>query len=138
MAAISRPGKLRREVSDTQKTNFPNDALFRLADKSEGDARAGLRPFRAVWSRDSDSTVRFDSAQDWGVIFWLPLVLLGLVEAVRLGRDHFAPVSRRLVLALVVWAVVRRGWWSPSICRWHGTAICFRFKAATPCWPRWL
>ena len=46
----------------------------------------GFGRFGLFGPSESDSTVRFDLRQDWGVILWLPLVLSVSSRSVRLGR----------------------------------------------------
>jgi len=96
--------KLRGEFSDRQKVNFPNDALFTIAEKTKVVVVQGFGRFGPLGESQSDSTVRFDCRQDWGSILWAPLVLLGLVESIRLGRGQYRSGRPPTGAALALWA----------------------------------
>jgi len=98
--------RLRGDVSAEQKITFPNDALFTLAEKTKVLVVQGFGRFGPFGPSDSLSTVRFDLRQDWGLILWAPLVLLGLVESVRLGRAQFQTGQPPTAAALVAWTVL--------------------------------
>ncbi len=98
--------KFRRELSDGQKVRYPNDALFTHAERTKVMLVQGFGRFGPFGPSDSKSTVRFDLGQDWGMIFWVPLVLLGLLETVRLGRAQFQSGQPPTAAALVVWILL--------------------------------
>ena len=98
--------KHRFELSEKQKINFPKDALFTSSDKTEVFAVQGFGRFGLLGPTQSDSTVRFDRRQDWGVILWAPLVFYGLVTSIRLGMSQYRTGQPPTALALAVWAVV--------------------------------
>ena len=75
----------RLEVSETQKRNYPNDALRRLPEKAGVILVQGFGRFGPFGPRAANSEIRYDLRQDWGVFFWLPLVCFGFYQAVRLG-----------------------------------------------------
>ncbi len=54
----------------------------------------------------SDSRVRYDLRQDWGLIVWAPLVLIGLVQSFRLGRRQFRAGEAPTAAALILWAAI--------------------------------
>ena len=115
--------KRRLQSSQDQKINFPHNALLTSLDKSLVLGVQGFGRFGLLGPQKSDSTVRFDRRQDWGVILWGPLVLYGLIEAVRLGLGQFARAGRRprwLWPCGPSW----RGAWCWPICRWPGTGTC--------------
>ena len=51
----------------------------------------------------SDSRVRYDVRQDWGLVLWAPLVLTGLVQSFRLGRQQFRAGEPPTAIALILW-----------------------------------
>ena len=76
----------RVKVSAGAKLNFPNDALTMPFEKIEAVAVQGFGRFGPFGPRGrTDSTIRFDWAQDRGALAWLPMVALGLVAACRRG-----------------------------------------------------
>jgi hypothetical protein len=95
---------IRLEISEGQKINFPDDALFDLPEKTRVVLMQGFGRFGPFGPRSADSTVRYDFTQDWGMFLWLPLVLLGLRESVRFGRAQLRAAKPPTGLALVVWA----------------------------------
>jgi hypothetical protein len=95
----------RLEISNWQKTKFPNDALFDVSDKARVVLVQGFGRFCPLGPRTPDSTVRYDLAQDWGAFVWVPLVLIGLAESVRLGFTQLRLGQPPSALALVAWAV---------------------------------
>ncbi|MFI5460674.1 MAG: ArnT family glycosyltransferase [Isosphaerales bacterium] len=98
--------RLRGAFSDNQKINFPNDALFTIAEKTKVVVVQGFGRFGPFGRSESDSTVRFHSRQDWGMILWVPLVLLGLIESLRLGRSQLRAGRPPAAIALVVWTAL--------------------------------
>lgn len=126
-------GKLveqRLEVSRRQQMGFPHNALYDLREKTQvffvqGFGRFGLlgpsgsylatgkkakksgphdwAPFGPI---ASDSRVRYDIRQDWGLIVWAPMVLIGLIQTVRLGRRQFRAGEPPTAIALVLWVAV--------------------------------
>ena len=97
--------RIRLEISDEQKISFPNDALVRLPEKISVVLVQGFGRFGPFGPRESDSTIRFELRQDWGIVLWLPLVAFGLFESVRLGRQQLRAGRPPAGWALVVWAV---------------------------------
>ena len=100
--------KHRLELSNNQKKQFPNDALYTLADKAQVVAVQGFGRFGPFGPSDSDSTVRFDFGQDWGAIAWIPAVFLGLIVSMRMALSQFRSGQPPTALALVIWAAL--GW----------------------------
>jgi 4-amino-4-deoxy-L-arabinose transferase-like glycosyltransferase len=100
--------KHRLELSDNQKRQFPDDALYAFADKAKVVAVQGLGRFGPFGPSDSDSTVRFDLRQDWGAILWVPAVLLGLFLSIRIGRYQYQSGQAPTAVALFFWAAL--GW----------------------------
>jgi 4-amino-4-deoxy-L-arabinose transferase-like glycosyltransferase len=98
----------RREVSDGQKERFPDDALFDITEKARVVFVQGFGRFGPFGPRSADSRVRYDFTQDLGMVLWLPLVLVGLRESIRLGCTQLRDGKPPFGLALVAWAVC--GW----------------------------
>jgi len=120
----------RLEVSKGQQISFPHNALNDIGEKIkvfvvQGFGRFGLlgpsgsalpagkmakkhqphdwAPFGPI---ASDSRVRYDIRQDWGLIVWAPLVLIGLIQTVRLGRRQFRAGEPPTAIALILWATI--------------------------------
>ena len=127
----------RLDTSKHQQETFYLDALRTVGERAKVVLVQGFGRFGLFGPRAADSTRRFDLRQDWGALFWLPFVCFGFFESVRLGRQQLAAGKPPLALLLLVWAVSA---WAvvTCICRWPGTVISFRLKAATPCWRRWV
>ncbi len=117
----------RFDVSNGQKIGFSHNALNDIGEKIkvfvvQGFGRFGLlgpsgsalpagkmakkhqphdwAPFGPI---GSDSRVRYDIRQDWGVIIWAPLVLIGLFQSFRLGRQQFRAGEAPTAIALILW-----------------------------------
>jgi hypothetical protein len=95
----------RLEVSDGQKKRFPDDALFDITEKTRVVLVQGFGRFGPLGPRTADSRVRYDFTQDLGMVLWLPLVLFGLRESIRLGCTQLRAGKPPFGLALVAWAV---------------------------------
>jgi 4-amino-4-deoxy-L-arabinose transferase-like glycosyltransferase len=100
--------KHRLKLSENQKKQFPDDALYTLSDKAKVVAVQGFGRFGPFGPSDSDSTVRFDFGQDWGAIAWIPAVFLGLVVSMRMALSQYQSGQPPTALALVIWATL--GW----------------------------
>jgi 4-amino-4-deoxy-L-arabinose transferase-like glycosyltransferase len=102
--------RFRVEVSRSGQVTFPNDALETLGEKLPVILVQGFGRFGPFGPARSDSTQRFDRAQDWGAGVWLPLVGLALMVVLRLGRRQWrsgeAPVGWALAVQGAVTAVV--------------------------------
>jgi hypothetical protein len=98
--------KLRRETSDYQRTKYPKDALFRIPERAKVLFVQGLGRFGPLGPAESDSTVRFEIRQDWGLILWAPLLVLGIVQSVRLGRGQLEARQAPTGAALLIWVVL--------------------------------
>ena len=84
----------RQKVSATQKLSFPNNALYDFSERAKVILMQGFGRFGPFGPRGSDSRERFDFRQDWGVVLWLPLVMFGLLESLRLGREQLRAGQR--------------------------------------------
>jgi 4-amino-4-deoxy-L-arabinose transferase-like glycosyltransferase len=96
----------RAEVSRWQQRNFSHNAIQTGAERALVVAVQGLGRFGPLGPRKSDSTRRYDLAQDWGAILWLPLVLAGLVRAIWLGKKQDSVGEAPTAWALVIWFVI--------------------------------
>ncbi len=75
--------KHRIDVSTSGQKQFPNDALTNLPQKAVALAIQGFGRFSPFGPRYDNSVNRFEIAQDWPVVLWLPMVLAGAVLAWR-------------------------------------------------------
>ncbi|WP_148597170.1 4-amino-4-deoxy-L-arabinose transferase [Aquisphaera giovannonii] len=108
MGAISRFRFLidqRRESSASQQRMFAHNALLGPLERAKVVAVQGLGRFGLLGPPKSDSTLRYD-VQDLGALLWMPLVLLGLVRAILLGRRQRIAGEPPTAWALVLWAAV--------------------------------
>jgi hypothetical protein len=96
----------RLKTSEIQRLNFPHNALDTLAQKSQVFLIQGFGRFGPLGPFESDSTVRFSSRQDWGAVLWLPLVLFGLVETIRLCGAQLQVGGPPTAGAVVIWAAL--------------------------------
>jgi 4-amino-4-deoxy-L-arabinose transferase-like glycosyltransferase len=120
----------RLEVSNKQKISFPHNAVNDLGEKIKVFAVQGFGRFGPLgpsgsdsparkYSKESqphdwaplgpigsDSRLRYDLRQDWGLIVWGPLVLVGLVQSFRLGRQQFRAGEAPTAIALILWTAV--------------------------------
>jgi 4-amino-4-deoxy-L-arabinose transferase-like glycosyltransferase len=96
----------RMELSDDQQRTFPHDALHTLAERSEVVAVQGFGRFGPLGPSLSDSRVRFDLSQDFGVLLWAPLALIGLIESIGLGQSQWRVAAPPTGFALLVWAAL--------------------------------
>jgi 4-amino-4-deoxy-L-arabinose transferase-like glycosyltransferase len=98
--------RYRLETADGQRrmAKFAPDVLRSPVEKISVFVVQGFGRFGPFASEESDSRVRYEPRQDWGVLLWGPLVLVGLVRTYRLGRRRFDEGSPPTALALVIWA----------------------------------
>ncbi len=98
--------QLRFDVSARQKVGFSHDALHTLSDKLAVATVQGFGRFGPFGPSHSDSTKRFELAQDRGVVVWLPWVALGAWwAAIRGYRDWKAGATPTSWAVLVHFAV---------------------------------
>ena len=77
----------RVKVSEIAKSSFPDDALNNPIEKVEAVAVQGFGRFGPIGPRGrTDSTIRYDWAQDRGALIWLPWVVVGFLAACGRGR----------------------------------------------------
>lgn len=79
--------KHRIDVSATGQKQFPHDALTTLPQKAASLAIQGFGRFSPFGPRYDNSVNRFEIAQDWPVVFWLPFVVAGAMLAWRDRRN---------------------------------------------------
>jgi hypothetical protein len=94
----------RRQVSRNQQHTFSHNALHTLPERAKVVVVQGFGRFGPLGPGKSDSTVRYDWAQDWGAILWLPLVAAGFVISVRLGRKQYQEQTPPMAWLLTIWA----------------------------------
>jgi len=81
---------LRLKVAADQQSMFRHNAVRTPAEKVSVVAVQGFGRFGPFGPAHSDSTRRFDPAQDWGAVAWIPWVAGGAVWAWRRGRHQWA------------------------------------------------
>jgi 4-amino-4-deoxy-L-arabinose transferase-like glycosyltransferase len=96
----------RSHVSSDQQGTFVHNALPSLTDKAGVVLVQGFGRFGPLGPRKSDSTRRYDLRQDWGAFFWLPVVLAGVISAIRLGKQLHRQSQAPTGWALVVWSAL--------------------------------
>jgi len=94
----------RGQVSSGQQGMFAHNALHSLSDRAGVVLVQGFGRFGPLGPRKSDSTRRYDLHQDWGAFLWLPLVLGGVIAAVRLGKHQHWQAQAPTGWALVIWS----------------------------------
>ena len=77
-----------------------------MIDKVKVFAVQGFGRFSPFGPTAANSEVRYDVRQDWGVVFWWPLVLFGLVRSIRMGRDQLRSGIPPTAIALLIWVAV--------------------------------
>ena len=100
----------RADVSTLAAKKFPHNALTRLDEKVVAVAIQGYGRFGPLGPSHTDSTKRFDLAQDWGAFLWLPLVAAGLIIQIiktvsvrsESGKSSATPSPASGALALMV------------------------------------
>ena len=111
--------RVRFKVAADQQEMFPHNALLLPAEKLSVMAVQGFGRFGPFGPSHSDSTRRFDAAQDQGAMFWLPWVGLGWVWALIRGwlqrcegepPTSWALATYWLVTFLVVTAYLPMAW----------------------------
>jgi hypothetical protein len=96
----------RGQVSSDQQGIFAHNALHSLSDRAGVVLVQGFGRFGPLGPRKSDSTRRYDLRQDWGAFFWLPVVLAGVISAIRLGKQQHRQSQAPTGWALVVWSAL--------------------------------
>ncbi len=96
----------RRHVSSDQQRRFAHNALHSLSDRAGVVLVQGFGRFGPLGPRKSDSTRRYDLRQDWGALLWLPVVLAGVIAAVRLGKLQYRQSQAPTGWAVVVWSAL--------------------------------
>lgn len=98
--------RLRLKVAADQQQMFPHNALFAVRDKIAVTSVQGFGRFGPFGPARSDSTIRYDRAQDWGACLWLPLVLVGaLVSAARGWSERSAGLPPTAWTPLLYWLI---------------------------------
>jgi 4-amino-4-deoxy-L-arabinose transferase-like glycosyltransferase len=96
----------RFDVSNGQKIKMSHNALNDLGEKFKVFAVQGFGRFGLFGPSRSDSTVRYDLRQDWGLLVWTPLVVIGLVQSFWLGRQQFRAGEAPTAIALILWVAI--------------------------------
>ncbi|MHB1561883.1 MAG: glycosyltransferase family 39 protein [Isosphaeraceae bacterium] len=101
--------RIRLENARHQKRAMSHNAMVTPADKLSVLAVQGFGRFGPFGPGKSNSEIRYQLAQDWGSILWLPLVLYGAYASARLGIGQFRDGRPPTALALLIWAVIAWG-----------------------------
>jgi hypothetical protein len=99
----------RRQVSRGQQFEFSHNALHTLPERAKVVAVQGFGRFGLLGPSKSDSTVRYDWAQDWGAILWLPMVAAGFMTSIRLGQKQYHEQEPPMAWLLLAWACLAIG-----------------------------
>jgi 4-amino-4-deoxy-L-arabinose transferase-like glycosyltransferase len=98
--------EIRLASSRSQQQQFSHNALVSPTDKFAVFVVQGFGRFGPLGPAESDSVIRYEWRQDWGLLIWMPLVLIGLVRTYRLGRTQWREGAPPSAFALLVWAGV--------------------------------
>jgi 4-amino-4-deoxy-L-arabinose transferase-like glycosyltransferase len=100
--------KYRFEATALQKQipKFFRDVVRTPEAKTAVLAIQGFGRFGALGPSSSNSEVRYDPRQDWGVVLWGPLVLCGLFRSYRMGRSQLRDGNPPTGLAIIIWALL--------------------------------
>jgi hypothetical protein len=74
----------------------------------------GFGRFGPFGPSESDSVVRYQLTQDWGLVVWWPIVLVGILRTCRLGGQQLREGTTPTALALLIWALV-----STTVVTWY-------------------
>jgi 4-amino-4-deoxy-L-arabinose transferase-like glycosyltransferase len=96
----------RIRMSNSQQREMSHNAVHTLAEKTTVTLIQGFGRFGPLGPTRSDSTVRYDTAQDRGIFIWAPLVLAGLARSVRSARRQFRAGQPPTAAALLLWAAM--------------------------------
>jgi 4-amino-4-deoxy-L-arabinose transferase-like glycosyltransferase len=98
--------RLETAAGQRQMPKFQRDVVRTPFDKAAVFTVQGLGRFSPFGPRRSDSEVRYEFRQDWGLAIWGPLILFGILRTFRLGRRQLREGSPPTAMALLIWALV--------------------------------
>jgi 4-amino-4-deoxy-L-arabinose transferase-like glycosyltransferase len=98
--------RLKSTADQQRMPKFYRDVVRSPLDKAAVFAVQGLGRFSPFGPRRSNSEVRYELRQDWGLVIWGPLVLLGIFRAFRMGRRQLREGEPPTACALLVWTLV--------------------------------
>lgn len=101
--------EIRLENAQHQKRSMSHNAMVTPTDKLSVLAVQGFGRFGPFGPAKSNSEIRYQLAQDWGLIVWLPLVLYGAYASTRLGFGQLRDGQPPTALALLIWAFIAWG-----------------------------
>ncbi len=107
-ARFRRMVQFRLSTAEGQRkmAKFDRDVVRGPADKTAVFAVQGFGRFGPLGPSHSNSEVRYDVGQDWGLIVWWPIVILGIVRTARIGRRQIREGQAPTAWALLVWASI--------------------------------
>jgi 4-amino-4-deoxy-L-arabinose transferase-like glycosyltransferase len=85
---------------------FARDIVKSPRDKFGVFAVQGFGRFGPLGPSKSNSEIRYDAAQDWGLVIWWPVIFFGLFRSFRLGVRQFRAGTFPAGLGLLIWALV--------------------------------
>jgi 4-amino-4-deoxy-L-arabinose transferase-like glycosyltransferase len=98
--------RLDTSASQQQIPKFLPDVLSSSVDKAAVFAVQGFGRFGPCGPAESNSEVRYQLRQDWGLVFWWPVVVLGVFQSFRSGRQQVREGLPPSAFALLIWAAV--------------------------------
>jgi hypothetical protein len=98
--------RLDSAAGQQQMGKFSPDVLRSPIEKTTVFAVQGFGRFGPFGPSKSDSQVRYELRQDWGLLLWAPLVVIGFVRTYRLGRTQLHEGSPPTAFALLIWAIM--------------------------------
>jgi hypothetical protein len=98
--------RLETSASQQRIPKFLPYVLCSPVDKAAVFAVQGFGRFGPSGPAESNSTVRYQFRQDWGLVFWWPVVVLGVFQSFRLGRQQVREGLPPTAFALLIWTAV--------------------------------
>jgi hypothetical protein len=95
---------LRLETSRGQQVKFEHNALTTLGERLPVFAVQGFGRFGPFGPLKSNSVVRYERHQDWGLVLWWPLVIVGVVQTFQLGRQQLRDGLPPTAFGLLIWS----------------------------------
>jgi hypothetical protein len=98
--------RLETAALQRQIPKFLPDVVRSPFDKAAVFAVQGFGRFGPLGPAEANSKIRYERCQDWGLVLWWPLVLVGIYRTFRLGRRQLREGAPPTAFALLVWALV--------------------------------
>lgn len=98
--------RLESAAGQQNMQKFARDVVKTPRDKVSVFAVQGFGRFGLFGPSRSNSEIRFDAVQDWGLVVWWPVVAFGFFRSFRLGGRQLREGTFPAAFALVIWAVM--------------------------------